>query len=279
VLHLANGDDAAGTLRSAGLPGEVAVWADCLDQGPLQGRAGTAQCRAVRAAFLSSCGLGTPDAIRTQLDAWDAPLLLRPDELVLWFEADLNCQLALLHHLAVRPASLVLTPAPVSKYAPAELAAMFPLRTQPRAALVGLAQAGWSAVTSADPRAIERLLETDTSAMPFLAAALRRHLQEFPEPRSGLSRTDRQVLETNGDFKSSQAREEAPFMTDFFFGLRIEELQGKGLLRGGKITDRGRACLEGRLDYRSQADPRLVGGVLLEGPSCYRWDGASLVAP
>jgi hypothetical protein len=156
---------------------------------------------------------------------------------------------------------------------------MFPLRTQPRAALVGLAQAGWSAVTSPDPRAIERLLDTDTSAMPFLAAALRRHLQEFPEPRSGLSRTDRQLLETNGDFKASQAREEAPFMTEFFFGLRIEELQDKGLLGGGRITDRGRACLEGQFDHRSQADPRWVGGVLLEGLSCYRWDGARIVAP
>ena len=276
MLHLANGDAAAGVLRKANLPGEVATWADCLDQGPLQGRPGTAQFRALRAEFLAGCGLGDQ---RAQLDAWDAPLLLRPDEVVLWLEADLNCQLALLHHLALRPASLVLTPAPVAKYAPEELAALLPMRTQPSAALVGLAQAGWSAVTSPDPRAIEKLLETDTSAMPFLAKALRRLLEELPAPGSGLSRTDRQLLETSADFKAAQAREEEPFITDLFFALRIEELHGKDLIADGQLTGLGRDCLEGRLDYRTLADPRWLGGVLVEGPSSFRWDGSSVLGP
>lgn len=270
MLQLANGDAAADVLRKAALPGEVAVWADCLDQGPLQGRAGTAQFRSLRAGFLAACGLGDQ---RPQLDAWDAPLLLRPDELVLWFEADLNCQLALLHHLALRPASLVLTPAPVAKYAPDELQAMFPLRTQPSAAIMGLARAGWSAVTSPDPREIEKLLGADLSALPFLAAALRRLLQELPEPASGLSRTDRAVLETGADFEAAQAREEVPFMTDLFFALRVEELLGA-------LTEAQRAdCLAGRLDYRTLAKPRWVGGARLEGASCFRWDGSRAIAP
>lgn len=269
MVHLANGDAAADVLRRAGLPGEVAVWADCLDQGPLQGRAGTAQFRARRASFLSGCGL--PDE-RARLDAWDAPLLLRPDELVLWFEADLNCQLALLHHLSLRPASLLLTPAPVAKYAPEELAALFPRRTQPNRALLGLAQAGWSAVSSDDPREIEKLLETDTSALPFLAPALRRLLQELPAPESGLSRTDRQILETSADFTQAQAREEVPFMTDLFFALRAAELH-----EALPEPDRT-ACLAGRLDYRARAQERWVGGVRLAGEHCWRWDGARAVA-
>lgn len=276
MLHLANGDDAAGVLRKAKLPGEVASWADCLDQGPLQGRPGTGQFRALRAEFLAGRGLGDQ---HPQLDAWDAPLLLRPDEVVLWLEADLNCQLALLHHLALRPASLVLTPVPVAKYAPEELAALLPMRTQPSAALVGLAQAGWSAVTSPDPREIEKLLESDTSAMPFLAKALRRLLEELPAPGSGLSRTDRQILETGADFKASQAREEEPFITDLFFALRIEELHESGLIDDGQLTSLGRDCLAGRLDYRTLAKPRWVGGVLLQGPSSYRWEGSGVVAP
>ena len=270
MLHLANGDDAAAALREAQLPGEVASWADCLDQGPLSGRPGTAQFRALRAEFLSGCGLGDQ---RAQLDAWDAPLLLRPDEVVLWFEADLNCQLALLHHLALRPASLVLTPAPVAKYAPKELAALLPMRTQPTATLLGLAQAGWIAVTSADPRALETLLEGDTSALPFLSPALRRMLEELPAPGSGLSRTDRQILETGLDFKAAQAREEQPFLTDIFFALRVEELHGA-------LTPEQRAdCLAGRLDYRTLAKPRWLGGARLEGPSTYRWDGSRVCAP
>jgi hypothetical protein len=270
MLHLANGDDAADALRRAKLPGEIATWSDCLDQGPLQGRPGTAQFRAQRAEFLAGCGLGDH---RPQLDLWDAPLLLRADEVVLWFEADLNCQLALLHHLALRPASLLLTPAPVAKYEPLELAAMLPLRTQPTAALMGLAQAGWSAVTSPDPHAIEKLLTTGTDALPFLAPALRRFLEELPAPGSGLSRTDRQILETGGDFKAAQAREEPPFMTDLFFALRVEELHE------ALDPEQRKACLDGTLDYRTLAKPRWVGGVRLDGPRCFRWDGSRIIAP
>lgn len=276
MLHLANGGDAAGKLLRAKLPGEVATWADCLDQGPLEGRPGTAQFRARRAEFLAGLGLGDQ---RAQLDAWDAPLLLRPDEVVLWLEADLNCQLALLHHLALRPASLVLTPAPVAKYAPEELAALLPMRSQPSAALVGLAQAGWSAVTASDPREVEKLLESDTSAMPFLAKALRRLLEELPAPKSGLSRTDRQVLETSGDFKASQALEEEPFITDLFFALRVEELHESGLIADGQLTGLGRDCLAGRLDYRTRAKARWLGGVRLETAGCFRWNGARVLVP
>jgi hypothetical protein len=167
----------------------------------------------------------------------------------------------------------VLTPAPVAKYAPEELAAMFPQRTQPNAAIMGLAQAGWTAVTSPEPRAIENFVQNDSSALPFLAAALRRLLQELPEPASGLSRTDRAILETGGDFKAAQAREEIPFMTDLFFALRVEELHG------ALSEAQRKGCLAGRLDYRQIAKTRWVGGVRLEGPACARWDGSRVVAP
>src|SRR5262249_55869694 len=56
------------------------------------------------------------------------------------------------------------------------------------------AKAAWRAFTSPDPGDIERLIESDTSHLPFLAAALRRHLEEFPSVDNGLSRTERQAL-------------------------------------------------------------------------------------
>ena len=38
------------------------------------------------------------------------------------------------------------------------------------------------------------LIGTDTSALPFIATARRRHLEEFPVVDNGLSRTVRQAL-------------------------------------------------------------------------------------
>jgi hypothetical protein len=108
---------------------------------------------------------------------------------------------------------------------------------------------------------------------------LRRLLEELPAPGSGLSRTDRQLLETGADFKAAQSREQAPFFTDLWFALRSAELQEAGVSRDGKLTQQGRDCLAGTLDYRARAPDRWVGGVLLHGRRCFRWDGARVVPP
>ena len=62
-------------------------------------------------------------------------------------------------------------------------------------AQLALATRAWSAFRAPDPREIERLLETDTTPLPFLAPALRRHLEELPWTADGLSRTERRILE------------------------------------------------------------------------------------
>jgi hypothetical protein len=66
------------------------------------------------------------------------------------------------------------------------------------------ARAAWTAFRSPDPRNLETV---KIAALPFLAAALRRHLEEFPWTTDGLSRTERQILQGNTD-------EEPAFMGD-----------------------------------------------------------------
>src|SRR5438552_459690 len=94
MLHVANGDDSLSILRGAGLPGQVIAWSDVLDQGPLQGGPATPDFRLARARWLEENGAGTLSEVNAQLEAWDAALLAAADERVLWFEADLTCQLA-----------------------------------------------------------------------------------------------------------------------------------------------------------------------------------------
>ena len=74
------------------------------------------------------------------------------------------------------------------------------------AAQFALAARAWSAYRSPDPRAIEALLKGDTSALPFLAAALARHLEEFPSDADGLSRSERRMLEQALDGPAGSAR-------------------------------------------------------------------------
>jgi hypothetical protein len=268
MLHVANGDEALSVLRAARLPGEVVSWSDALDQGPVRGEPGTAQLHELRANWLAENGAGAFEDVRAQLERWDVALHSASDETVLWFEADLSCQLALLHHLVLIDAAAVVTqdPVPLQKDFARLLASRKRYdRSQARAA--------WGAVTSSDPRALESL---DLSRLPpQMGPALRRLIEELPEVGSGLSRTERAILEEEGSFPLVQAREPVPWITDLFFARVVTELHEAGM-----FDEPARAqCLAGSLDYRTRAVDRWVGGVLLQGSSCFRREGSRIVPP
>jgi len=150
-----------------------------------------------------------------------------------------------------------------------------------------LAVASWAAFRSPDPRALERLLEGDTGALPFLAPALRRHLEQFPSVAGGVSRTERQALEAVaaglGDpreiFRESGRREEAPFMGDAIFWLHLRRLGGgprplvsiapdPARLAGAtvRLTLAGEGVPAGSVDWIDVAGTdRWLGGVRLAG--------------
>jgi hypothetical protein len=95
------------------------------------------------------------------------------------------------------------------------------------------AQAAWSAFTSPNPTDIERFIATDTSALSFIATALRRHLEQFPSAENGLSRTEQQalsVLRERGPlsggqlFVAVQRQEEQAFMGDGSFYRMMADL-------------------------------------------------------
>ena len=268
MLHVANGDHALSVLRAARLPGEVTSWSDVLDQGPVRGAPGTEEFRAPRAAWLASNGAGELGQVRAQLAAWDAALQAPADETVLWFEADLTCQLALLHHLVLVEASAVVTQEPVAN----QTAFASLLQARKRYDRAQAAKA-WTAVTSPDPRALQTL---DLSGLPpQMGPALQRLIEELPEAGSGLSRTEREVLEEEGSFPAVQRREPVPWITDLFFARVVTELHEAGMFDEPARSE----CLAGRLDYRARARDRWVCGVLLQGPSCFRRRDGRVVAP
>ncbi len=268
VLHVANGDHALGVLREARLTGELVAWSDVLDQGPVRGAPGTPEFREARALWLAANGAGTLDQIRAQLAEWDDALRRPSNETVLWFEADVTCQLALLHHLVLIDASAVVTNEPVPQQK--DFATLFAQRRRYDRAQ---ARKAWEAVSASDPRGI---LVLELSGLPpQMAPALRRLVEELPEPGSGLSRTERAILEEEGSFPRVQAREPVPWITDLFFARTLTELHEAGMFDEPARSE----CLAGRLDYRARAVDRWVAGVLLSGPRCFRRDGSRVVAP
>jgi DNA-binding transcriptional MerR regulator len=292
VLHVTNGDSAGNTLRRTGLGGAVLCWNDVLYEGP-------PEPRAARAAFLSECGWGPTRALLQSLERRDE-IVARAEHVVLWFEHDLYDQLQLLQILATGAAGLRQLVDPgvfLGELDVGELAALWPTRRAITAEILDLGRAGWEAFTAPEPTAIEAFLARDTAALPHLAAALRRLLEEFPDVRSGLARSERQLLEPLLDgprrphelFLAGQAAEEAPFEGDAWTWRRLAGLQPlvstlppppplgdtrRFTATTVELTAQGRAVLAGEADrVELLGIDRRLGGTHLRLGNVWRWDG------
>src|SRR5262249_8630763 len=104
----------------------------------------------------------------------------------------------------------------------AELAPLIDTRQPVDERQYELAERAWNAFRAASPDDLDSLRREDTSALPYLAPAIARFLQEYPWTRDGLSRSERRLLElADGDgielmraFPRMQEGEQAYYMTD-----------------------------------------------------------------
>lgn len=243
MLHITNGDCAAGLIRQSGIPGTVLPWRDVLHEGPVPADLPIAALSRLRARFIAETGWSDLAAAEQAFAERDAILArgTSEEEVVLWFEHDLYDQLQLLQLLdwhanaAVRPnrLTLVCEATYLGNASSPQLAALFHKRAPVSDAALALARRGWAAFRAPDPRSIVALLSGDSAALEFLAPALRRHLEQFPGAQDGLSRSERQALQAIEAGVSRlgplyraahHQREEAIFLGDAVFALYLEGL-------------------------------------------------------
>ncbi|MEO8704863.1 MAG: DUF1835 domain-containing protein [Kofleriaceae bacterium] len=311
IVHICNGDSTADTLSLADLPGEIRVWADALDRGPLLPVSDDEHYK-LRGEHWAARG----DRDASKLAEWDRGVdeAASAEELILWFEHDLFDQLALvrlLARLARRGLPQTLTIVSIDRHPevanfmgfgqlrPEHLAELWPRRTPLSRDAIDEAITTWIAVTAADPRALP-FLSRRVKAMPFLAGAIERQLEEFPDPLSGLSRTERQLLaavargvSTGGDLMQAvQAIDPRYPITDTVLAETLQVLARCGFVEGvppgappasafkelaATVTPLGRQALAGAIDRVHEVgidDWR--GGVRLSGRGpVWRWDSAA----
>jgi hypothetical protein len=206
MLHVHNGDSTAGTARKAAIPGEHLAWREALVCGPAPAGLSPEEFRRVRADHLASTyGVGLGKCV-LQLRDQEAALSAFADheEVILWFEHDLFCQVQLIYlldwfsrrELGQTKLSLI----HVGEFPGVEsfrglgqlneeqLASLFPERQEVSAAQLQLGSLAWQAYCSANPADLLSLLNADLSAIPFLDRALRKHLQRFPSTENGLGK-------------------------------------------------------------------------------------------
>lgn len=306
IVHICNGDSTADQLSLAELPGEIRVWADALDRGPVLPVA-DAEHYAARAAYWAQHG--TADAAG-KLATYDRDLdaALAAEEVILWFEHDLFDQLALiriLSRIARKGLPQTLTIVSIDRHPaipnflglgelePEQLAALWPQRAPLSRDSIDEAITTFIALTAADPRGLP-FLARRVKALPFLAGAIERHLEEFPDPTSGLSRTERQVLAAiaRGEgsptalLAGSHATDPRYPMTDSYLVATLASLAAASFIDGAPttttglasaaptVTALGRQALAGAIDRVHEVGiDTWRGGVHLTGKGpVWRWD-------
>jgi hypothetical protein len=326
MLHIHNGDSTANTAKLSDLPGEHFAFREALIEGPTPPARDSAEWRAIRARHLSESYAVEFDHCERELADQENKLatFAEHEEIVLWFEHDLFCQTNLLYLLDwfsqhemghTRLSQICIDRFPgvtnfrgLGQLDAEQLASLFPDRKEVKRLNLDLARSAWQAYCSPQPTALEDLLETDTSSLPFLAAALRAHLKRFPSARNGLGNIENTVLKLiqsdASDFNDLFSRF-ADALPEYGFGdaqlwLTLRRLNGakqrvlkasgldhdfsespltKDVIHNARfeITELGKSVLGGEADFVALNGIDIwLGGVHLEGDkNLWRWDDQS----
>ena len=315
-LHVANGTSTTMSIEASGIDGMVSIWADPLYEGPVPGGISDEALIDVRASFLANpddpVSTDPVNDLRQWRDVIDASDAY--DELVLWYEHDLFDQLNLVqllsyvraHAAAGTPVSLVCIGSfpgrpqfkGLGELPPEVFPGLFAQRERIGDAQFVAGEQAWDAFRAPSPLPVDALQRAGTPALPFLASALRRLLEEYPAAGDGLSRSERRLLqltalepaELAGVFPSMHDDERAYYITDTSLAALArahastsppilsfvrEGSPDRPLAAVVTPTDAGRAVLEHRLDRVACGLDRWLGGVHLRtGGDVWRWDAA-----
>jgi hypothetical protein len=300
TLHITNGDSVLHTWKKAGLLGTHLAWRDVLHEGPVPGNLTLEALSRLRADYLASRGLGNAIKLHRDFERRDAIVRRAADfeEIVLWFEHDLYDQLHLLQIVAVLAeqgvgagaVQLVQSDQYLGMLSAEEIMALYPKRRFLTSAMAEAAAKAWRVFTGDSPPRLSAAARESYAGLPFLAPALRRLCEEYPGAGTGLSRTQKQLLEACAQgarrkedlFRRSQAREEASFLGDTSCYAQIADLSAEpaplisALENGYELTVLGRRVLAGDADWlEHQPLERWIGGSHLTAENDWRWDEAS----
>lgn len=308
VLNITNGDSAVGIMMQAKIPGEFLPWRDVLHDGPVPDGFSLEKLSEIRAKFIIDQNWGNPEVIKRHFTERDITLksFEKSEKIILWFEHDLYDQLQLLQILdwfhQNRSHKTTLFIICVDQYlgecSSNEMETLYTDAKPITNNHLLLANNAWTAFRSDSPEKWHALLKIDTTALPYLAGAVIRLLEEYPGRQNGLSRTAQQALEiiAQGEkcpanvFERNQESEERKFLGNSSFWTILHELLASSppllkLSSGQKLispvgpnqqltlTTEGKKVLSGEMNWLNIATiDRWIGGVHLTPDSRWCWD-------
>ena len=212
TLHITSGDIAGGILATAGLTGEVFVWHDILYDGPRNHGWPNEETLRARAQFLEETTAGGLDKERvweTLRSQYRKLAEAATDErIVLWFDACLFDQsmlahiLTCLHHKGASQVELLCVDSfpgiepfnGLVQLLPEQLASLYDKRLSVTEEQFSFAVRVDKAFATQNSDMLTELSAMTEAPLPWIPAAVKRWLQERPDPASGLGLLERLAL-------------------------------------------------------------------------------------
>jgi hypothetical protein len=258
ILHILNGDATLNGFEETGLEGDIMVWREVLSEGPLEENISSGSFWRVRAAWITETFEENADSYQEgmidQLGKFSEPY----DEINLWFEFDLHCQVNMLGAMMMLKQKTDLSAPAVYLICPAGYPGKDDFRgmgelngeeleylyDQIRVELNGidfiLAAELWAIYVSRDEEKLRQYLESTSfwGNLPLLKPAMEAHLQRLRVNENGLNGIEQKLLDiyksgakTRPDmYKAFWETEKIYGMGDMEIDIYLQQLEDKGLI-------------------------------------------------
>lgn len=205
ALHILNGDATLPAFKAAKLPGQVLVWREILSEGPAIAGIPEDTFWQRRQQYIQETYGETAATYKLKvldelqkLDAAGAFF-----EVVLWFDADLMCQINLLYLLhrmhQLKPTAVYVCtpplPANISLLEDEALLNLYESREKQTIQQLEQAHDLWQLYAGNDPLALQQYLHQHQNIIQInLKDALALHLSRFPDCKNGLNQLEKILL-------------------------------------------------------------------------------------
>ena len=306
ILHILNGDATAHAFAESNIVRksdqvDQMVWREALSEGPVNAEVDSMnELWDIRRAWHNVYDDKPQPDQYNQMVAQEFDKLANAadyDEICLWFEHDLFCQINLVFLLAqlaqrplgsvrIRQVSVDAVPGEpffkgMGQLNGAQLSTLYLQAEDLSRHELDLALRVWNAYAGSEPLAIQELLDADFGRLRFLRNALILHLQRFPFTDNNLNLIEHVLTEILMEEPFPETRLIGRFlqqdrlygMTDLSVGEYIRQLNGKLWAytdEGVSLSETGADVIAGR---RHLYPPeRWLGGFYQTADSLYRWN-------
>ena len=278
LLHITNGDSFTERLKTLGIKGDIITWREMLCEGRTETNVGSESFWKTRYEYLhKNYKISKSWFIEKTLKEYRSLCNHKQqDQIVLWFEYDLFCQINMLAvvswlktHRKYANISLVCSGKEdktdkmygLNELNKEQLLDLYKHRTHLSQNDIEYADYVWQLYCSDNPIRLENLQDFGEFEFKYLSSAIKAHLQRFPTIKNGLNSVENMVLNVSVNEKPKSKK-----------GLIGSILQNQGLYGFGdtqyerivttlkplystfnpvRLTKKGKEILEGKTSYYS----------------------------